>query len=106
MSKLDLAVSLAKGVSTFVVASGAGTLIKTSVKMTMPIVATGKFAAYKKVSVGLGAAALGGLTADATSKYLHKQIDETLAIAGYTKKAADHFVEGVTSTPKDPCEKG
>ena len=94
MSKLELAVGLAKGVSTFVVGSGAGTLIKTGVKMTLPIIATGRFATYKKISVGLGAAALGGLTADATSKYLHRQIDEALAVVGdFTNVAAD-LIEG------------
>lgn len=104
MSKLELAVGLAKGVSTFVVASGAGTLIKTGVQMTLPIIATGKFATYKKISVGLGAAALGGLTADATSKYLHKQIDETLIIVAGGMNVAADLVDGTSH--KDVDEKG
>lgn len=106
MSKLDIAVQLAKAASTFVVASGAGTLIKTSVKMTLPIVATGKFATYKKISVGLGAAALGGLTADATSKYLHRQIDETLLILGTGMQATADLVEGAKNrTNEDDSKK-
>ena len=94
MSKLEIAVLFAKSASTFVVASGAGTLIKTGVKMTLPITAVGKFATYKKISVGLGAAALGGLTADATSKYLHKQIDETLMIVAGGMNVTANIVDG------------
>lgn len=107
MSKLEIAVGLAKGVSTFVVASGAGTLIKTGVKMTLPIVATGKFAAYKKISVGLGAAALGGLTADATSKYLHRQIDETMMIVASGMEATANVIDGSSKKDEDsPQKKG
>lgn len=102
MSKLAIAVMAAKSVSTFVVASGAGTLIKTGVKMTLPMIATGKFATYKKISVGLGAAALGGLTADATSKYLHNQIDEVLVMIGAGMDVTADLVEGrvVDEDPK------
>lgn len=108
MSKLEIAVALAKSASTFVVASGAGTLIKTGVKMTLPMIATGKFATYKKISVGLGAAALGGMTADATSKYLHKQIDEALVLVAGGMNATACVIEGAVDPDSDtqPDTKG
>jgi lipoate-protein ligase A len=105
------ALSITKGIIATAVSFGAGNIVANAIKATTPA----DISTYKRVIIGIGGLAVGGMVADQAVKYTNDSIDEAIksfhevkngivVVAEKAEPVVEETVEDVKENIQDAAE--